>query len=90
MIHEEMKNVFPYRWLIFCSLAAQYLVVYFHRNSPAVVASELIDTFFISGVSMSRAATPREIAYAVAFAASNGYMTEAMVNMIGGLDLFVL
>jgi 3-oxoacyl-[acyl-carrier protein] reductase len=38
---------------------------------------------------IGRAATPQEIADAVAFSVSNTYMTGAIVNMMGGLDLFV-
>jgi 3-oxoacyl-[acyl-carrier protein] reductase len=38
---------------------------------------------------IGRAATPQEIADAVAFSVSSGYMTGAIVNMMGGLDLFV-
>jgi len=38
---------------------------------------------------IGRAATPQEIADAVAFSVSNAYMTGAIVNMLGGLDLFV-
>jgi 3-oxoacyl-[acyl-carrier protein] reductase len=36
-----------------------------------------------------RPATPQEIADAVAFAVSSDYMTGAIMNMMGGLDLFV-
>ena len=32
-----------YRWVVFALLAAGYLLVYFHRLSPAVVALELMD-----------------------------------------------
>lgn len=46
-----MKMI-PYRWCLFCVLAAQYLVVYFHRVFPAVVAPELVNTFSISGASL--------------------------------------
>ncbi len=38
---------------------------------------------------IGRPATPEEIADAVVFAVSGGYMTGATVNMMGGLDLFV-
>jgi 3-oxoacyl-[acyl-carrier protein] reductase len=38
---------------------------------------------------VGRAATPREIADAVVFSVSGAYMTGAVVNMMGGLDLFV-
>jgi len=41
-----------YRWFIFWVLAFQYLLVYFHRVSPAVVASDLIKSFHISGASL--------------------------------------
>jgi len=52
MIHEEKMKKISYRWLLFCVLAAQYLIVYFHRVSPAVVASELVTAFSISGASL--------------------------------------
>ncbi len=52
MIHEKKMKKIPYRWLLFSILAAQYLIVYFHRVSPAVVASELAAAFSISGVSL--------------------------------------
>ncbi|MEW5722162.1 MAG: MFS transporter [Thermodesulfobacteriota bacterium] len=32
-----------YRWLVFCLLAVGYLLVYFHRTSPAVVAVDLMN-----------------------------------------------
>jgi 3-oxoacyl-[acyl-carrier protein] reductase len=38
---------------------------------------------------IGRPATPQEIADATAFAVSNAYMTGAVMNMLGGLDLFV-
>ena len=38
---------------------------------------------------IGRPSTPQEIADAVAFAASSDYMTGAVMNMMGGLDLFV-
>ncbi|MGB4224530.1 MAG: MFS transporter [Syntrophorhabdus sp.] len=41
-----------YRWLIFWILAAQYLVVYFHRVSPAVLAPELVIAFKMSGTNL--------------------------------------
>lgn len=39
---------------------------------------------------IGRPASPQEIADAVAFAVSSGYMTGATVNMMGGLDLFMI
>jgi len=38
-----------YRWLVFSILAAGYMLVYFHRLSPAVMAVELMETFGVSG-----------------------------------------
>lgn len=32
----------PYRWLVFAVLCAAYLLVYFHRTCPAVVAQDLM------------------------------------------------
>jgi sugar phosphate permease len=65
MIHEGVKKAFPYRWLIFWVLAAEYLIVYFHRVSPAVVASELIDSFSISGASLGLLASAYFYPYAI-------------------------
>jgi sugar phosphate permease len=41
-----------YRWFIFAVLGMQYLIVYFHRVAPAVVASDLMAAFSISGASL--------------------------------------
>jgi 3-oxoacyl-[acyl-carrier protein] reductase len=38
---------------------------------------------------IGRPAATQEIADAIAFSVSNGYMTGAIVNMLGGMDLFV-
>jgi 3-oxoacyl-[acyl-carrier protein] reductase len=38
---------------------------------------------------IGRAADPQEIADAVAFSVSSAYMTGAIINMMGGMDLFV-
>ncbi len=46
---ESMIKALRYRWVIFWVLAAGYLLVYFHRVSPAVVAPELMKAFGISG-----------------------------------------
>ena len=40
-----LKRAFRYRRYIFLVLAAQYLFVFFHRVSPAVVATDLMHTF---------------------------------------------
>jgi 3-oxoacyl-[acyl-carrier protein] reductase len=46
---------------------------------------------FEKRIALRRPADPKEIGDAIAFAASDkaGYMTGAIVNMMGGLDLFV-
>ncbi len=41
-----------YRWIIFGVLAAQFLFVYFHRVSTAVVAPDLVQSFHISGTAL--------------------------------------
>jgi sugar phosphate permease len=65
MIHERMKRTVLHRWCIFLVLAAQYLIVYFHRVSPAVVASNLIDSFSISGASLGLLASAYFYPYAI-------------------------
>ena len=41
-----------YRWVIFSILALQYLLVYFHRVSPALMSRDLVLAFSISGTSL--------------------------------------
>jgi sugar phosphate permease len=65
MIDEGMKRMPAYRWWIFWVLAAQYLIVYFHRVSPAVVASELRSAFSISGASLGLLASAYFYSYAI-------------------------
>ena len=40
------------RWLIWAVMAACYLIVYFHRIAPSVVADHLMATFSLSGVAL--------------------------------------
>jgi sugar phosphate permease len=40
------------RWMIFSILALQYLLVYFHRVSPALMSRDLVMAFSISGTSL--------------------------------------
>ncbi len=42
-------NALSYRWWIFSILALGYVLVYFHRLSPAVMALELMTTFGVGG-----------------------------------------
>ncbi len=60
-----MKETVPHRWWIFGILAAQYLVVYFQRVSPAVVAGQLAGTFGISAVSLGLLSSAYFYTYAV-------------------------
>ncbi|HVN98033.1 MAG TPA: MFS transporter [Syntrophorhabdaceae bacterium] len=53
-----------YRWSIFGVLGAQYLIVYFHRVAPAVVARELTQAFSISGASLGLLASAYFYPYA--------------------------
>ena len=43
------NKVSRYRWLIFAILAVAYMLVYFHRLSPAVMAVELMESFNVGG-----------------------------------------
>ena len=51
-IPKLFATALTYRWVIFPLLALQYLLVYFHRVCPALMAPELTDAFSISGVSL--------------------------------------
>ena len=41
MSEEKLKKALRYRWLIFWILAVSYIMVYFHRLCPAVVAEDM-------------------------------------------------
>lgn len=43
------KKLLSYRWLVFSLLALGYVLVYFHRLSPAVMAVELMESFAVGG-----------------------------------------
>ncbi len=49
---KEVESRLQYRWLIFSVLALQFIFVYFHRVSFAVVAPELVKTFHVSGTAL--------------------------------------
>ncbi|MDY6791833.1 MAG: MFS transporter [Thermodesulfobacteriota bacterium] len=51
-MHKLFATALGYRWIIFSLLALQYLLVYFHRVCPALMAPELTDAFSISGASL--------------------------------------
>jgi len=65
MFDKSLKKTLRYRWVIFWILAVQYLLVYFHRISPAVAAPELIRTFDISGTQLGVLASAYFYSYCI-------------------------
>lgn len=59
------QKVLAYRWVIFWIMALAYVVVYFHRLSPAVVALDLQTAFQTSGGFMGLLASAYFYPYAV-------------------------
>jgi sugar phosphate permease len=64
-MEKGLEKLYRYRWYVFAILAAQYLIVYFQRVAPAVVAQELIDDFRISGASLGLLASAYFYPYAL-------------------------
>lgn len=66
-MNEVSEKTLKYRrrWFIFWVLAAQYLLSYFHRIAPAVVAPELVKTFNISGASLGLLASAYLYSYTI-------------------------
>ncbi len=54
-----------HRWILFLILSAQYLVVYFHRVSPAVIAEDLVSSFNISATALGVLASAYFYPYAL-------------------------
>ena len=54
-----------YRWVVFAILSLQYLLVYFHRVSPALMTRELIAAFSIGGASLGLLSSGYFYAYAL-------------------------
>jgi len=65
MEKEGKRRAYRYRWMIFAVLGIQYLVVYFHRVAPAVVAPDLVTAFSISGTSLGLLASAYLYPYAI-------------------------
>ena len=59
------KKFLRYRWFIFTVLAVGYVLVYFHRVSSAVVASELTEAFHVSGALLGVLASAYFYPYAI-------------------------
>jgi len=57
--------VVRHRWYLFVILALQYLIVYFHRVSPAVVAQDLVGSFNISATALGVLASAYFYPYAL-------------------------
>ena len=49
MTSDPLKNTLRYRWYIFCILAGGYLLVYFHRLCPAVLAVDMMQDLQAGG-----------------------------------------
>jgi sugar phosphate permease len=60
-----LEKTLRYRWLIFGVLALQFLLVYFHRVSTAVVAQDLMKDFLISGTALGILSSGYFYTYAV-------------------------
>lgn len=54
-----------YRWTVFTILSLQYLLVYFHRVSPALMTRELTAAFSIGGASLGLLSSGYFYAYAL-------------------------
>lgn len=54
-----------YRWTVFTILSLQYLLVYFHRVSPALMTRELTSAFSIGGASLGMLSSGYFYAYAI-------------------------
>ncbi len=65
MVEAAIWKTLRYRWFVFWILAIQYLLVYFHRVCPAVVASDLINNFSISGTSLGVLASAYFYSYGI-------------------------
>jgi sugar phosphate permease len=59
------KRALRYRWYIFLLFAVQYLLLFFHRVCPAVLAPELTSTFNISGTALGVLASAYFYPYAL-------------------------
>lgn len=65
MTRDLSNRAYRYRWIMFAVLGSQYLVVYFHRVAPAVVAPDLVKAFSISGTSLGLLASAYLYPYAI-------------------------
>jgi 3-oxoacyl-[acyl-carrier protein] reductase len=71
------------------NITANCVIVGISQTDAAAKLPEPVLEKVEKRTAIGRAAKPEEIADAVLFAVSSPYMTGAVVNMLGGLDLFV-
>jgi len=71
------------------NITANCVIVGISETDAAAKLPEAVLEKVEKRTAVGRAAKPEEIAEAVVFAVSNAYMTGALVNMLGGMDLFV-
>ncbi|MEM0351297.1 MAG: MFS transporter [Archaeoglobaceae archaeon] len=50
MVFVQFSGLKSNKWIVFAILSGIYFFVYFHRTSPAVIASDLMREFFISAL----------------------------------------
>ena len=62
---ENTSKMMKYRWVIFAVLALVYFFVYFHRVSPAVMATDLMTTFGVGATSIGLLGSVYFYAYAL-------------------------
>lgn len=84
-----LKRALKYRWCIVLVLAAQYLFVFFHRVSPAVVAADLMQTFHVSSGALGVLASAYFYPYALmqipAGILADHWGTRKTVTLFGSL-----
>ena len=71
------------------NITANCVIVGISQTDAAAKLPEPVLEKVAKRTAIGRAAKPEEIADGVLFAVSSPYMTGAVVNMLGGLDLFV-
>ena len=49
MTDDTLRKTLSYRWIVFLVMSLTYILAFFHRVSPAVVALDLQEAFVISG-----------------------------------------
>lgn len=50
--NKQIKKLMTYRWLVWGVLCLSYIVVFFHRVAPAVVADNLMSEFGVTGTAL--------------------------------------